>query len=314
MGDAEDRQPGSASDGTGSTSFVERSRAKLGLATARARQAGDRHVSVAVPFRAAERNRRVAASVLAGGAAYRIFLWLLPFGLIVGGALGLGDADDIEDALSQGGVPAGIVEAVGEVATASNGSTWWLLALGVPLLLWAGYTGAKAMQLIHALVWDEAPPRTAPLKSSLAFTGICCACLALIAVSWWVRDASGLVELGVAIVMIAPLAGLWLWASLLLPHGNASWKRLVPGALLVAVGFQVLHALVINLVVPKLEKSTSHYGGLGVIATVLFFMYFAGRLVVTAPILNSSLHEEIRRQDPTGAEDEQSSAPTPSPG
>ena len=30
--------------------------------------------------------------------------------------------------------------------------------------------------------------------------------------------------------------------------------------------------------------------------TILFFMYFAGRLVVTSPILNSSLHHELRKQ------------------
>jgi uncharacterized BrkB/YihY/UPF0761 family membrane protein len=155
------------------------------------------------------------------------------------------------------------------------------------------------MQLIHALVWDEPPPRIPVLESSLAFTGICCASLAVIAVSWWVRDAPLLAEFAVALVMVVPLAGLWLWASLLLPHGNASWKRLIPGALLVAVGFQILHALVINLIVPKLETATSHYGGLGVLATILFFMYFAGRLVVTSPILNSALHDEIRRQQPT---------------
>ena len=37
-------------------------------------------MALAVPLRAVERNKRVAASVLAGGFAYRIFLWLLPFG------------------------------------------------------------------------------------------------------------------------------------------------------------------------------------------------------------------------------------------
>ena len=57
-------------------------------------------MSLAVPSRALERNRRVAASVLAGGIAYRLFLWLLPFGLIVGGALGLMDADGVEDAVA----------------------------------------------------------------------------------------------------------------------------------------------------------------------------------------------------------------------
>jgi hypothetical protein len=50
-------------------------------ASASAKGARERHVALAVPLRAVERNRRVAASVLAGGFGYRTSLWLLPFGL-----------------------------------------------------------------------------------------------------------------------------------------------------------------------------------------------------------------------------------------
>ena len=252
-------------------------------------------MSLAVPFRAAERNRRVAASVLAGGIAYRLFLWLLPFSLIVGGALGLMNADSTEEAFATGGLPAAVVNFVGDVARAADSDWWWLLAVGVPLLVWAGYTGAKAVELIHSLVWDEPPPRTQPLKSSLAFTGVVCAVLAAGALTWWLRDETWLVGLLAAALATVPLAGLWLWVSLRLPHGDAGWQALLPGALVVAIGFQVLHELIVEFLVPKLEKSTTLYGSLGAMTTLLFFMYFVGRLVVTSPILNSSLHHELRR-------------------
>ena len=123
-----------------------------------------------------------------------------------------------------------------------------------------------------------------------------CAFMVAVAFTWWLRDETLLVGLLAAALTIAPLAGLWLWASLRLPHRDAPWRALLPGALLVAVGFQVLHALVVNFLVPKLEKSTSLYGGLGAVTTLLLFMYFVGRLVVTAPVLNSSLHHELRNQ------------------
>ena len=222
--------------------------------------------------------------------------------------LGVEDADSIEGALADGGISAGVVNAIGDAARSSNAAAWWMLAVGVPLLLWAGYTGAKAMQLIHALVWNEPPPRTAPLKASQAFTSVCTGFMIAVALTWWLRDASWFVGLVAALIAIVPLAALWLWTSFWLPHGNASWKALLPGAILVAIGFQVLHVLVVEFIVPKLEKSTSHYGGLGVIATFLFFMYFAGRLVVTAPILNSSLHEELRKQRRSNGDDGQADA------
>ena len=89
-------------------------RGRLSSALESAKGASERHIALAVPLRAVERNRRVAASVLAGGFAYRLFLWLLPFGLIVGGALGLMNARSTEDAVQGGGLPGAITNAVGD--------------------------------------------------------------------------------------------------------------------------------------------------------------------------------------------------------
>jgi uncharacterized BrkB/YihY/UPF0761 family membrane protein len=277
-------------------------RGKLAAVT----QASERHIAVAVPLRAVERNRRVAASVLAGGFAYRLFLWLLPFGLILGGALGLMDARNTEDAVKGGGLPGAVTNAVGDAARSANSNSWWLLAVGVPLLLWAGFTGAKAVVLIHSLVWDEVAPKAKPLQMSLAFTAGICAFLAAVSLTWWVRDSwPGLLA---PVLTVAPLAAMWLWASLHLPHRDAPWQALLPGALVVAVGFQVLHEAVGYLLVPKLEKATSLYGSLGATTTFLFFMYMTSVLVVSAPVLNSSLYDELRRK-----RDQTEDEGTPSP-
>jgi uncharacterized BrkB/YihY/UPF0761 family membrane protein len=129
-----------------------------------------------------------------------------------------------------------------------------------------------------------------------------CVFVAVVGVTWWLRDWPALAWLGIVVAMVAPLAALWLLVSLRLPHGTAVWTALLPGALLVAIGFQVVHGLVVYLLGPKLETSTSLYGALGVVATVLFFMWAVGRIVVTAPILNSALHGELesRRTGATG--------------
>jgi hypothetical protein len=134
--------------------------------------------------------------------------------MILGGALGLSNADSTEDALSSRGVAAGVVAFMGDIARASKANSWWLLAIGVPLLLWAGYTGAKAVQLIHSVVWNEPPPRTAPVKASLVFTGVCTAFLVTVAVAWSLRDEPRFAGLMAAIAAVVPLAGLWLWTSL----------------------------------------------------------------------------------------------------
>jgi membrane protein len=224
-----------------------------------------------------------------------LFLWLLPFGLILGGALGLSNADNTEEAVEGGGIPGAITNAIGDASRSAQSDSWWLFAVGVPLLLWAGFGGAKAVQLIHSLVWDEPPPKPKPLFASLAFTAGVCAFLAAVALTWWVRDDwPGLFA---PVLTFAPLAAMWLLVSLHLPHRDAPWQALLPGALLVAIGFQVLHELVGNFLVPKLEKSTSLYGDLGATTTFLFFMYMTSFLIVIAPVLNSSLYDELRNRN-----------------
>jgi uncharacterized BrkB/YihY/UPF0761 family membrane protein len=292
-GDVEDRHADAPEDPIEASDVRSgRGRERLAATVASARTAGERHVAIAVPLRAVERNRRVAATVLAGGIAYRLFLWLLPFGLIVGGALGFLNADSTESAVSTGGIPAAISNAIGDASRAAHSDSWWLLAVGVSGLLWAGYSGAKAMGLVYSLVWDEPPSKTAPLKGSLAFTGVLLGVWIVVAATWWLREETwpGVI---VAVLCVAPLAALWLWASLHLPHGDVPWQSLLPGALLVAVGFQVLHQLVVIYLVPELEKSTSLYGSLGAATTVIFFIYLVAVLLVTAPILDRSIHDEL---------------------
>ena len=90
-----------------------------------------------------------------------------------------------------------------------------------------------------------------------------------------------------------------------LPHGSASWKALLPGALLVALCFQVMHGLIVAFLSPQLEEPTSLYSAFGVVATILFFMWVVGRVIVTAPLLNSALHDELQEKAAasTGAAD-----------
>ena len=294
MSDIEDPPADAQADRGGASGArrSDRARAKLTATMASVKSASERHVALAVPLRAAERNRRVAASVLAGGLAYRLFLWLLPFGLIVGGALGFLNADNTEKAVSRGGLPVAISDAIGDASRAAHSDSWWLLAVGVAALLWAGYTGAKAVRLVHSLVWDAPPSRTRPLLESLAFTGVLCAVWAEVVFTWWLRGETW-PSLLLGVLSVAPLAELWLLVSLHLPHRDAPWQALLPGALLVAIGFQALHEVVVIYLVPELEKSTSLYGSLGAATTIIFFVYLVATLVVASPILNSSLHEEL---------------------
>ena len=169
----------------------------------------------------------------------------------------------------------------------------------MPLLAWAGYTGARAVRLVHAIVWDEPLTRANPAKTSLAFSAFAVGFMASIALVAWVREhtqVGGLLLLAFAVV---PLVALWLLVSLQVPHRHARWRDLLPGAILFAVGLQLLHLVTFVFLLPKVENASALYGGLGAAGTVLLWGYLVGRLIVTSPILNASLLEERERRAPT---------------
>ena len=168
------------------TRAVAWSKAKAKWAIAWALGARETHASVDVGFRLADRDKRVAASVLAGGVAYRFFFWLLALSLLITGALGLLDGSRVQGALREEDVGAGVIEIVGEASQNSQTASWWLLFVGAWLVLWTGYMCAKALVLVHATVWGAPPPRVGnPLLSSLVFTGAALGfVVSMIAVRW----------------------------------------------------------------------------------------------------------------------------------
>ena len=256
------------------------------------------HRSVDAGFLAADRNKRVAAGVLAGGVAYRFFFWMLAVSLLGNGALGFIDAQDVQQVLVQQGVDPAIVDTI-ETGQPSGTGRWWLVIVGVWLVLWTGYLGAKALMLVHATVWSVAAPRVRNvLIASLVFTGTVLLLVGAMSAARWVREESptpGLIA--TFAVVVVPFA-IWLMASRYLPHEDVGWIGLLPGAVLVAVGLEGLHLFTVYFLGPKLANATELYGVLGVVSTTLFWLYIVGRLVVGAATINASLYEQSKLTPP----------------
>ena len=148
MSDVDERRGSAppASDKAPHAGRLGRARARLNAATVSVDRARERHATVALPFRIVERESRVAASVLAGGLAYKLFLWLLPFGLILGGVFGINNANDIEDAIHGGGLVGAVINTIGDSTRATGFNPWLLLVVGVGGIIWAGRSGARSVQ------------------------------------------------------------------------------------------------------------------------------------------------------------------------
>ena len=176
---------------------------------------------------------------------------------------------------------------------------WWLLLVGLWLVLWTGYNGAKAVVLVHAAVWGVVPPSLRnPLRASLAFSGVVASFAVSMALVRWLRvDAPGLGLIVTLAFFVVPL-GLSLLVSYWLPHEGVGWLPLLPGAIVVGVGIQALHLFTALFLGEKLAASTARYGLIGIVATILFWLYLVGRLVIAGATLNASVFE--RTGTPSG--------------
>jgi membrane protein len=84
---------------------------------------------------------------------------------------------------------------------------------------------------------------------------------------------------------------LWLWMMKVLPNRRFGWKPLMPGALLGAVGLQVLKVVGAVYVPHTVASSSALYGSLGVVFAILLWLLLFGKLFVYSCMLNVVLWE-----------------------
>ena len=86
--------------------------------------------------------------------------------------------------------------------------------------------------------------------------------------------------------------GLWLWTFKVLSTRDIGWKSLLPGAVVGAIGLEILK-VVGGIYVPKAVGSASAlYGTLGIVFATLAWLLFFGRLIVYSAVVNVIRWEE----------------------
>ena len=275
------------------TAWGKRSATKAGEVADRERQ---RHVSVDVGFRTAERQRRVAAMVLAGGIAYRIFFWTLAVSVVVGGVLGFFDPDAVQSTLEHHGVAGWEAAAVASLTRSSDGNEWWLLLVGSYLVLWTGYTCSKALALAHATIWGVAPPRLEQAAPRLAALqrlhgrlhrcdGSCPVCPGA-EPDRRARGDDARPRSRVRASGCSPRT-----ACRTPPRAGSSS---CPGRSSSRSGSRRCTSSPSTSSGPKLESATQLYGLVGIVTTMLFWFYLGGRLIVAGGDAQRRVHRDAR--------------------
>jgi uncharacterized BrkB/YihY/UPF0761 family membrane protein len=250
-------------------------------------------------FEVVDRDGEVAGGIIAGALAYRLFIWLLPFGLVFVGGLGV-----IASAWSDS--PSGVATSLGvgglvshSLTSASNShSPWYALIVGVPILLYATRSVLRVLIGTHRLAWGNvrgARPKPSFLDAA-KLLAVFIAYFVLAGFAAWARAHSHVAGLIATIVVIGGFTGLWLWTSTRLPHRDAGWMDLLPGALAVGVGVGILQVVAAYLLGPYALQKQGTYGALGLAAAMLLSLWVLGRLLVGGAEINATLWERKRRE------------------
>lgn len=253
------------------------------------------------------RERKLAGGLLAGGVAYRIFLWLVPLGLVAAAVLSFWselDAEALESAAREFGVGAAAAAAASEALQSSDRSAWLYLAVGVVFTAWFSIGAVRALSLAYALAWGLEPSRVRrPLHAIVAFNGLFLLAIATALGEAWLEaqiGATALIGIALTFALGTTFA---VWAMWLLPHRATRPRELVPGAALLAFGHQLVQVAVLFYFAPRLGRAEETYGAFGAAATMLIWLYVISRLGTGAAFLNAVLWE--RRESaavPGGAE------------
>jgi uncharacterized BrkB/YihY/UPF0761 family membrane protein len=242
---------------------------------------------------AVEQERELGGGLIAGGVAFRAFLWLVPFGLVLAALLSLWsehDADGYEEVSREFGISAAAAEAAAEALEAGDRDIALVLVFGLGLLAWFTLGALRALVLAHALAWQLKPPRIGrPLAAIAVFN-------ALFVLHWlsnagvaWLRAQIGTTALVGVVITLALTTAIAAYAMWLLPNRATRIQDLLPGAVLVAVGGQLVEVAVLFYFAPRLGRSEETYGAFGAAATMLIWLYVLSRLITSAAFLNATL-------------------------
>lgn len=240
-----------------------------------------------------QRDRDVGGAVLAGAIAFRVFVWLLAASLVAVAGLGFLAAagESSSEVTTDLGVTAFAASSVAQAASDVQRSRWILLALG----LWALYSASKhalrSMWVTSALVWRVPMTKPPTVAGVAGYNVVFLSLVATTAAANRLRDLLPGPGLGITLAVVL-VFGLLMWGGLLgLPRPDLPYTAVLPGATVLALGLQAMHLISIFYLPHAVENSSETYGSLGIAVAMLLWLYFYGRLIVFAGVLNATLWE-----------------------
>jgi membrane protein len=242
-----------------------------------------------------ERFGEIGGGPLSSSIALATFLSLFPLLLVaiaVVGFVSSGNADFTSDVISELGLQGEAADAVETAIATAEDSKRAATVIGLVGLLWAGLAVVGAMLAAFNAAWQVSGrgllDRAFALAWFVAAGSLFLATFALGPALSWLPGV--LVPANVLVGLVLTTV-LFCWTYSTLGNSSVGWRVHLPGALLVAVGFEILKA-VGSVYLPRLVSGSSAlYGSIGVVFATLAWLAIYARLIVYGAALNVVRYE-----------------------
>jgi membrane protein len=248
-----------------------------------------------------ERVGDVRGGFMASAITINVFLALFPLLLVVIAIVGFFAKDDptiANDIIRELGLSGDAAETMNDAITKAADSARAASIIGLLGLLWSGLNVVAAVEEGIRAPWQE---KGAGMKAKFVGVGwlfgasaIFLASVALGAILNFLPEEvpKGVISAGVIIIGLLVEFGVFLWTFWLLGNHKVGIRPLIPGAVVAAIGFEILK-LVGTVMVPQLVKSSSAlYGPIGVVFAILAWLALIARLLVYSSAVNAVNWEE----------------------
>lgn len=249
-------------------------------------------------LRIQDRFGEIQGTALANGIALQAFLSLIPLLLVaiaVAGFLAEGDATFTGDVIDAFGLPDDSTAAENIRVAIDNAqqSRRAASAVGVLGLLWSGLAVVAAVQRAVDKAWQtKSEGLKDKLRAVLWLLGAVVIFLTSFALSTVLNFLPAFLAPVSILLGLAVNTGLFLWTFTELGRAPIGWRSVLPGALVCAVGFEILK-VVGSILVPRLvANSSALYGSLGIVVALLGWLAFFGRLIVYGAVINVMRYED----------------------
>jgi uncharacterized BrkB/YihY/UPF0761 family membrane protein len=274
-------------------SRVERVRAAIERAREQVEAKRQTSTTVSIAFDAFGHDTEAGGSVLAAALGFRVFLFLVPyvgFLLIVTGYISDWFDRDATQLFSGRGIAALTANGITTTQDWSRGARISALVVVAYALFLAARSFLKVLRIVHMLVWRVAPTRLQhTTRATLVFIAVVTVSIVMSGVIDALRYRFLIGAVLALFLYVAVSFAVWWLVSWWLPHGDCDLLGLVPGAVVFALGGEVLHLVTIFWFPYAMKSKSDLYGAIGTALALLLWAYLLGRLMAMGAALNFAL-------------------------